>query len=92
MVINGKDLPGAERQLLGLLSLQKFLGNLKSAEEKTVFQRHMRRYLNIYMPDCAFEITGTNRYTIGKYEANVISRKQIKRGEEIKYLSGIGLS
>jgi histone-lysine N-methyltransferase SUV420H len=41
------------------------------------------------MPDCAFEILSTNRYTINTPEANIISRKNIRRGEEIKYLCGV---
>ncbi|PMD61949.1 SET domain-containing protein, partial [Hyaloscypha bicolor E] len=50
---------------------------------------YMRRYLSLYLPDCAFEILGTNRYTITIYEAMVVSRKLIRKGEEIKYLCGI---
>lgn len=41
------------------------------------------------MPDCAFEIWGTNRYTVTAHEAKIISRKHIGKGEEIKYLCGI---
>jgi hypothetical protein len=49
----------------------------------------MRRYLSLYLPDCAFEISGTNRYKMTTHEATVISRRLIKAGEEIKYLCGI---
>ena len=89
VVIKEKDLPGAERQLLALPSLKNFFDSFKSATEKADFQRHIRRNLGLYMPDCAFEISGTNRYTIDTHEARVISRKQIGNGEEIKYLCGI---
>jgi hypothetical protein len=88
-VIKEKDLPEAERQLLALPSLKRFSDNLKSATEKDSFRRHMRRYLSLYLPDCAFEILGTNRYTITTHEAMVFSRKLIRKGEDIKYLCGI---
>jgi hypothetical protein len=75
--------------MLALPNLKKFLGNLKSATEKDDFRRHMRRYLSLYLPDCAFEIVGTNRYTVTLHEATVVSRKPIGKDEEIKYLCGI---
>jgi hypothetical protein len=89
VVIKEKDLPGAESQLLELPSLKRFSDNLKSAEEKDDFRRQMRRYLSIYLPDCPFEISGTNRYAMKTHEVTIIERKTIKTGEEIKYLSGI---
>ncbi|KAF8862715.1 SET domain-containing protein, partial [Acephala macrosclerotiorum] len=89
VVIRERDLPGAESQLLELPSLKIFSKNLKLAVEKDDFRRHMRRYLSIYLPDCPFEISGTNRYAMNAHEATIIARKTIKTGEEIKYLSGI---
>lgn len=41
------------------------------------------------MPDCAFEVTTTNRYTIDTQEASVTARRNIPKGELIRYLSGI---
>ncbi|PVH74928.1 SET domain-containing protein [Cadophora sp. DSE1049] len=89
VVIRESDLPGAESQLLELPSLKRFSGSLNSAVEKDDFRRHMRRYLSIYLPDCPFEISGTNRYVMKTHEATIIARKVIKAGETIKYLSGI---
>ncbi|PVH68033.1 hypothetical protein DL98DRAFT_442174 [Cadophora sp. DSE1049] len=89
VVIRESDLPGAESQLLELPSLKRFSESLNSAVEKDDFRRHMRRYLSIYLPDCPFEISGTNRYVMKTHEATIIARKVIKAGEEIKYLSGI---
>jgi histone-lysine N-methyltransferase SUV420H len=89
VVIKEKDLRRAESQLLALPSLKRFLDNLKSAREKNDFRQYMRRYLNIYLPDCPFEISGTNRYKMTTHEATIIARKPIKTGEEIKYLCGI---
>lgn len=41
------------------------------------------------MPDCPFEVSTTNRYTILEHEASVTARKLIGKGEIIKYLSGV---
>jgi len=88
LVIKDKNLPEAESRLLSLPCFKGFYNNLKSATEKTNFRRHMRKYLKMYLPDCVFEISGTNRYTIISYEARIIARNPIKRGEEIRYLEG----
>jgi histone-lysine N-methyltransferase SUV420H len=63
--------------------------NLKSEKEKEDFQRHLKKYVSIYLPDCPFEISTTNRYSIVTYEAAVTARKSIRKGETVKYLSGI---
>lgn len=41
------------------------------------------------MPDCAVEISGTNRYTRDIQEAKIVCRKAIGSGKTIKYLTGI---
>lgn len=79
----------AEAQLLALQGLKKFSENLKSEKEKNDFRQHLRRYINIYLPDCAFEVSTTNRYTVVTHEAAVTARRLIKKGEVIKYLCGI---
>ena len=48
----------------------------------------MTRYLKLYLPDCPFEISSTNRYTGTTFEATIISRRNIWEGEETKYLCG----
>ena len=48
----------------------------------------MRRYVCLYLPDCAFEILGTNRYTKTTSEVMIVSWKQIRDGEEIKCFGG----
>jgi histone-lysine N-methyltransferase SUV420H len=88
-VIIEKNPSKAESQLLALPGLRKYLENLKSDREKEDFRRHLRRYINIYMPDCPFEISSTNRYTVVTHEAAVTTRKFIKKGETVKYLCGI---
>jgi [histone H4]-N-methyl-L-lysine20 N-methyltransferase len=45
-------------------------------------------YVDIYMPDCLFEILSTNRYTKSMHKATVAARRFIRKGEVIKYLCG----
>lgn len=45
--------------------------------------------MQIYLPDCPFEVSSTNRYTVTTHEASIVARRPIKRNETIKYLSGI---
>lgn len=84
-----KDAAKAAAQLLALSGLKKFLGTLKTEKEKDDFQKHLRRYINIYLPDCPFEVSSTNRFTVVTHEAAVTARRFIKKGEVVKYLCGI---
>lgn len=88
-VIIEKNQSGAELQLLLLPGLHKFMDSLQLEKEKDDFRKHMRRYINIYLPDCPFEVTSTNRYTVVTHEASVTARKFIKKGETVKYLCGV---
>ncbi|PSR81091.1 hypothetical protein BD289DRAFT_454968 [Coniella lustricola] len=83
------DLDLAERKLLATDGLKRFHNALKTAKEKLDFKQHMRRYLQIYLPDCPFEVSSTNRYTVTTHEACVVARRTIRRNESVKYLSGI---
>ena len=78
----------AEASLLELPGLRKFYNNLKSDREKENFRKHMRKYINIWNTDCPFEVSTTNRYTIVTHEAAVTARRNIKKGDVIKYLCG----
>lgn len=51
--------------------------------------RHLRKYVDIYSLDCPWETATTNRYTIDTHEAATFARRSIKKGELVKYLSGI---
>jgi histone-lysine N-methyltransferase SUV420H len=57
-----------------------------SDEDKKSFQEHIRKYVDIYLPDCPFEVSRTTRYT-SEPEATIKARKDIKKGEII-YLGG----
>ena len=89
VVIVDKDAQTACDEILALSGIKKYVDRLKSADEKEHFRRHMRKYVNMYLPDCPFEVTTTNRYTIDTQEASVTARKEIRKGEIVKYLSGI---
>jgi histone-lysine N-methyltransferase SUV420H len=84
-----KDAAAAQEKLLKLSGLSKYHKGLRTEDEKEHFVRHLRKYVNIYLPDCPFEVGTTNRYTIQTAEACIIARKPIKKGEVVKYLSGI---
>ncbi|PYI30515.1 alpha/beta-hydrolase [Aspergillus indologenus CBS 114.80] len=87
-VIVKKDVPTAERKFLAMDGLKRFLAKLPNDREKEWFTRHLRKYIQMYLPDSPFEVTTTNRYLITEHEAAICARKFIKQGEEIKYLSG----
>ncbi|KAK6210063.1 histone-lysine N-methyltransferase SET9 [Colletotrichum tabaci] len=83
-----KDLDSAERKLLSTDGFRKFFAALKTDKAKEDFKRHMRRYTQVYLPDCPFEVNSTNRYTIVSHEAAITARRFIRRNETIKYLAG----
>lgn len=87
-VIWEKDPSEAVQKLLQLPGLRRFLSSLNERDQEQ-FRRHLRRYVNIYMPDCQFEVTTTNRYTITEHEASITARRDINPREEIKYLTGV---
>lgn len=53
-----------------------------------MYSRHARRYLSVYLPDCPFEVSATNRYNLTCPEACILARKSLAQGETIKYLTG----
>lgn len=87
-VIVAKDPQAAEESLLKLSGLRRYVESLKANAEKEHFKRHMRKYINMWLPDCPFEVSTTNRYTIVTHEAATTARRFIKRSQTIKYLSG----
>lgn len=88
-VIVENDPATAEKELLALEGLKRFSNNLKTEPEKRDFQQHLRRYVNIYLNDCPWEVSTTNRYTLVTQEAAVTARRDIKKGEVVKYLCGV---
>jgi histone-lysine N-methyltransferase SUV420H len=76
--------------LLQVPELKAFSDSLALAEDKESFQKHIRKYVDIYLPDCPFEVSRTTRYT-SEPEAAIKARKDIEKGEII-YLGGIQAS
>ncbi|ROT38146.1 hypothetical protein SODALDRAFT_278725 [Sodiomyces alkalinus F11] len=88
-IVLNKDLAAAESRLLATDGLSKFYNGLRTDKEKADFRGHLRRYMQIYLPDSPWEVNSTNRYTIVSHEAAITARRFIKRNETIKYLAGI---
>lgn len=84
-----KDPVETVHELLKLPGLRKFMATMKDEKDQEQFKRHLRRYVNIYLPDCPFEVTTTNRYMITEHEASITARRDISPREEIKYLTGV---
>lgn len=87
-VVSNKDTATAEHKLLRINGLKKFMERLKTTRERDDFKKHLRKYINLWLPDCPFEVATTNRYTIVTQEAAVHARRDIKKGETIRYLCG----
>ena len=73
---------------LKLTAIKRYVSTLESEREKQDFTRHMLKYINIWLPECPFEVSFTNRYEIDQWEARTTARKFIKTGEKIKFLCG----
>ena len=89
MLPKNDGLGQAVRQLLVLPWLKRFFVKLTSDGERKGFKRLLRQYLSLYLPDCPFKISSTNRYTKNTYEAAIISKLPINKDTEIKYLCGV---
>ncbi|KAH6667328.1 hypothetical protein B0J14DRAFT_435287, partial [Halenospora varia] len=87
-VILQKNSPEAISQILKLPSLKQYSESFQSPGEAKDFYHHMKKYLDIYLPDCPFEISSTSRYSAFEQHASVVARKRIVCGEEIRYLCG----
>jgi histone-lysine N-methyltransferase SUV420H len=75
-------------ELQKLQCLKNHMSKLRTPIELEHFRKHLEKYILLYLPDCPFEVTTTNRYTIYTHEACVTARRPIKTGEKIKYLTG----
>lgn len=87
-VIVGKDLVAAEKAILNLPGIKRYKGSLKGRAVQDNFLSHLRKYIRIYMTDCPWEVSTTNRYTITTFEAAVTARARIKQHQTIPHLVG----
>jgi [histone H4]-N-methyl-L-lysine20 N-methyltransferase len=87
-VICEKDLEKAISELLEIPRMKAILENITSDPELQRLREHITSYLKIYLPNCPFEVSSTNRYVSDAHEAAILARKNIQKGEEIRYLYG----
>lgn len=87
-VIVANDVLAAEKALLELPGLKRYRKSLRLRAVHENFLRHLRKYINMYKTDCAWEVSTTNRYTITTFEAAVTARQRIKQNQVIQYLVG----
>jgi len=87
-VIVAKDLGAAEKALLQLNGIKRYMAGKKAKVVKDNFVKHLRKYIEMYKTDCPWEVSTTNRYTITTFEAAVTARARIKQNQTIPYLVG----
>jgi len=87
-VIVAKDTTAAEKALLQLPGILRYMKGLKGKVVKDNFVKHLRKYIDMYQTDCPWEVSTTNRYTITTFEAAVTARARIKQNQTISYLVG----
>ncbi|KAF2400823.1 hypothetical protein EJ06DRAFT_537689 [Trichodelitschia bisporula] len=88
-VIMENDIGKAATQLLELPGMRAYVRKLGTEDERQHFERHLKRYLSMYLTDCPFEVNTTNRFTIETHEAAITARRTIAKGEVVRYLTGI---
>ncbi|EPS38366.1 hypothetical protein H072_8022 [Dactylellina haptotyla CBS 200.50] len=84
----GRNVQAAVDRLLEIDGIKRFCQKLRP-EERSDFVKHVKRYVEIYHPDTAYEVTTTNRYTLKTLEASVLARSEIHKGDSIRNLSGV---
>lgn len=87
-LIDGKDFPAAEKALLSVTGISRYIRGLKLKVERENFVNHLRKYICMYKTDCPWEVSTTNRFTITSFEAAVTARARIKQNQTIPYLVG----
>jgi histone-lysine N-methyltransferase SUV420H len=88
-MIKNRDPTLAVQQLLALPGLREYLAAMSDEKDREQFRQHLRRYVNIYMPECPFDVTTTNRYTITNNGTSITARRTMDALEEIRYLTGV---
>lgn len=88
VIIDGDSRLGLDK-LMALPGFEKSAGRLLQETERHHVNNHLKKYVDIYLPETPFEIATTNRYTINVEEAAVIARRDIRKGEIIRHLTGI---
>lgn len=87
-IIRKHDVTIAAQKLSLAPGVREILSSLEGAADRAHCLRQMQTYANIYMPDCQFEITSTERYKSAG-EAAISARCNIEAYSKIKYLVGV---
>jgi histone-lysine N-methyltransferase SUV420H len=86
-IVSKGDLEEAIRQLSNVR------GMLDAISEDDIhhdyFRQHLKRYASMYMSDCPFNITATERYKTRTSQSSVTARSDIEACKTIKYLAGV---
>jgi hypothetical protein len=88
-IIKNRDPTLAVQQLLALSGLREYLAAMSDEKDREQFRQHLLRYVIMYMPECPFDVTTTNRYTITNYETSITARRNMNALEEVRYLTGV---
>ncbi|ODV89397.1 hypothetical protein CANCADRAFT_139248 [Tortispora caseinolytica NRRL Y-17796] len=95
-VIQRKDVNGAMAGFLRFAAVIDFILKFNPNDSErgeylqAEFEKHSRRYLQMYHPDAPFEVCTTNAYMsrTNRVESSIVARRHIQSGESIQYLSG----
>jgi hypothetical protein len=87
-IVCNRNPASATQRILNLPGLRNHTKGLRDEDQKH-FEQHLLRYVLIYMPDCPFEVTTTNRYQTTSPQASITARRNIEPHKEIKYLIGV---
>ncbi|GIZ45331.1 hypothetical protein CKM354_000850400 [Cercospora kikuchii] len=88
-VVINQNAGKAQELLLKTKGIATFHKALRTEDEREHFVRHLRQYIDMWLPSCPFEVCTTNRYTITTAEASIVARKNIRKDTEIEFLRGI---
>ncbi|KAL9132051.1 MAG: hypothetical protein Q9217_000179 [Psora testacea] len=61
---------------------------ISELEQKT-FHKHLTGYAKLWSPDCPIMVSTTNRYNVTAFEAAVVAKRDIRKGELLQHLCGI---
>ena len=87
-LIVGKDPVATEKALLQVSGIARYRRGLRGKAVQENFLQHFRKYICMYMTECPWEVSTTNRYTITTFEAAVTARARIKQHQTIPNLVG----
>jgi histone-lysine N-methyltransferase SUV420H len=86
-IVSKSDVKEAVRQFCDLQGMMDAIP--EHVEHRDHFRQHLQRYASIYMSDCPFIVTATDRYRSDISQSSVTARRDIEACKTIKYLAGV---